>query len=65
MIKQIEGVTEGKYHPNNNQYIEGNMINVIPKKFLKDKIPTEEWAKSKLEDFKRFNPHFINYDNYV
>ena len=29
---------EGKYHSNNDRYTEGNVINVIPKKFLKDKI---------------------------
>ena len=41
------------------------MINIIPKKFLKDQIPTKEQVKLKLEDFKRLNPHFINYDDYT
>ena len=41
------------------------MINEIPKKFLKDKILTKEWVKSKLEDFKKLNPHFISYDDYT
>jgi len=42
ITKWVEGITEGKYHPDNDRYIEGNMINIIPKKFLKDKIPTKE-----------------------
>ena len=60
----INGVSNGRHHPRNDECTEVNVTKTTPNKFLVNKTPTEARTKKILQNFKRLNIHFINYDDY-
>ena len=59
----FDGVSNGNHHPRNDECTEANVINMTAKNVLADKMPTEVMTK-KLQDFKRLNVQFIDYDDH-